>query len=74
MSATTIRVEFPPRMMSRELAAYYIGKSVRDLDALREQNEITPKGTGRRVLYDKRDLDRHCDNLPERSSSRSQKQ
>lgn len=72
MTATTIRVEFPPRMMSRELAAYYIGRSVRDLDALREQNEITPKGEGRRVLYDKADLDRVCDRLAERPSSRGQ--
>lgn len=60
-------------MMSRELAAYYIGKSVRELDALREQREIVPKGEGRRVLYDKADLDRVCDNLPERPTSRGQR-
>lgn len=72
MSVQTIRVEFPPRMMSRELAAYYIGKSVRDLDALREAKEITPKGEGRRVLYDKADLDRVCDRMAERPASRGQ--
>lgn len=72
MSGTTIRVEFPPRMMSRDLAAYYIGRSVRDLDALREAKEITPKGEGRRVLYDKADLDRVCDLLKERAASRGQ--
>jgi hypothetical protein len=58
-------------MMSRELAAYYIGRSLRDLDALRESKEITPKGEGRRVLYDKVDLDRVCDKMPERPSSRA---
>lgn len=72
MSGTTLRVEFPPRMMSRDLAAYYIGKSVRDLDDLRVQKEITPKGDGRRVLYDKADLDRYCDLMKERAASRGQ--
>lgn len=73
MTASIIRVEFPPRMMTRELAAYYTGRSVRDLDALREQKKITPKGDGRRVLYDKAELDVVCDELPERDATRGQR-
>ncbi|TIH32691.1 hypothetical protein D4765_15480 [Subtercola vilae] len=59
-------------MMSREIAAYYIGRSVRELDVLRETKEITPRGEGRRVLYDKADLDRVCDRLAERPATRGQ--
>ncbi len=72
MSLHVIRVEFAPRMMTREQAAYYLSLSLRDLDVLREQKEITPKGRGRRVLYDKVDLDRVADRMPERPASRGQ--
>jgi hypothetical protein len=59
--------------MTREQAAYYLSLSLRDLDALREQKEITPKGKGRRVLYDKHDLDRIADRMPERPATRGQR-
>ena len=68
-----IRVEFPPRLMNRNLAAYYVTNgSLRDLDRLREQKIITPKGEGRNVMYDKGDLDAYADTLTERPASRSQ--
>jgi len=68
-----IRVEFPPRLMDRNLAAYYVTHgSLRDLDRLREQKIITPRGKGRTVLYDKKDLDAYADTLDERPASRGQ--
>jgi hypothetical protein len=68
-----IRVEFPPRLMDRALAAYYVcNGSIRDLDRLREQKIITPKGSGRNVMYDKADLDAYADTLVERPASRGQ--
>ncbi|WP_066040870.1 hypothetical protein [Herbiconiux solani] len=73
MSLYVTRVEFAPRMMTREMAAYYLSISLRDLDVLREQKEITPKGRGRRVLYDKADLDRIADKMPERPATRGQR-
>lgn len=68
-----IRVEFAPRLMDRALAAYYVTNgSLRDLDRLREQKIITPKGEGRNVLYDKADLDAYADTLAERPATRGQ--
>lgn len=72
MSLYVIRVEFAPRMMTREMAAYYLSISIRDLDVLREQKELTPKGKGKRVRYDKVELDRVADNMPERAATRGQ--
>lgn len=60
-------------MMSREQAAYYItNDSIRDLDRLREQKKITPKGEGRRVQYDTKELDAYADTIAERPASRGQ--
>jgi len=66
-----IRVEFAPRLMDRALAAYYVcNGSLRDLDRLREQKIITPRGHGRNVMYDKADLDAYADTLIERPATR----
>jgi hypothetical protein len=65
-----IRIEFAPALMTREIAAFYISKSLRELDVLREQKEITPVGDGRRVMYRKSELESWIDNLKERSTSR----
>jgi len=70
MTASTIRVEFPPALMTREIAAYYISGSLRDLDHLRETKEITPVGEGRRVKYRKTDLDAYVAKVAERPASR----
>lgn len=66
----SVRVEFAPALMTREIAAYYIGGSLRDLDRLREQKIITPVGEGRRVHYRKSELDAYIDNIVERPASR----
>jgi hypothetical protein len=61
MGAEPVRVELPdwPRLMSEPDAAAYlsIGKTL-----LRTRGPA-PKKLGRRVLYDRRDLDRWADNL-----------
>lgn len=65
-----VRVEFPPALMTREVAAYYISKSVRELDLLRETNQITAYGDGKRVEFKKEELDEWIARRPERPSSR----
>lgn len=65
-----VRVEFPPALMTREVAAYYIGKSVRELDMLRETNQLTAYGDGKRVEFKKSDLDEWIAARPERSPVR----
>jgi hypothetical protein len=67
-----MRIEFAPALMTRELAAYYISGSLRDLDRLRETKEITPVGEGRRVKYRKTDLDAYVEKVNERAASRGQ--
>ena len=72
MNGAPIRIEFPPALMTRELAAYYISGSLRDLDRLRETKEITPVGEGRRVKYRKADLDAYVEREKERPATRGQ--
>lgn len=50
-----------PRLLSRELAADYVGLGVSTIDGLDGFPE--PKQVGRRRLYDIRDLDRWADAL-----------
>ncbi len=61
-----LRIEFPPALMGRELAAYYIGVSIRDLDNLRHSGKLIASGDGKRVMFKKSELDRYVDLLPER--------
>lgn len=68
-----IRIEFAPALMTRELAAFYISGSLRELDTLRETKEITPVGEGRRVKYRKSELDAYIDRIAERPSSRGER-
>jgi hypothetical protein len=63
------RIEFAPALFTRELAAYYLSKSVREIDDLRSTREITAVGTGKRVLFRKADLDRVAAGLEERDAS-----
>ena len=69
-----IRIEFPPALMTRELAAYYLSFSLRELDELRAQKKITPVGEGKRVRYRKTDLDLVIENMTERPATRGQKE
>jgi excisionase family DNA binding protein len=63
-----IRIEFPPALFTRELAAYYLSMSVREIDDLRHTKEITAVGTGKRVKFRKADLDRIADRMPDRDA------
>jgi len=72
MSGAPMRIEFAPALMTRELAAYYISGSLRDLDRLRETKQITPVGEGLRVKYRKSELDAYIETLRERPASRGQ--
>ena len=62
-----IRIEFPPALMTREVAAYYISGSLRDIDDLRAKGDLIPVGDTKRVKFRKDDLDRYIDRLKERS-------
>lgn len=62
----TARIEFPPALFTRELAAYYISGSLRDVDELRAKGELIPVGDTKRVKFRKDDLDRYVSRLEER--------
>jgi len=61
-----LRIEFPPRLFTREMAAYYLACSPRQIDKYRELREITPLMDGSRVKYRREDLDRIADRMPEK--------
>lgn len=67
MSDSIIRVEFPPALFTRELAAYYLSMSLREVDLLRNRGELIPVGNGKRLKFRKEELDRYVASLPERS-------
>jgi len=67
MSAGVVtRIEFPPALFTRELAAYYLSKSLREVDDLRSTGELIPVGEGKRITFTKAELDRYVESLPER--------
>lgn len=66
-----VRIEFPPALMTREIAAYYISGSLRDIDDLRATGEITPVGNTKRVKYRRADLDEWVARQPERAGAGS---
>lgn len=61
-----LRIEFPPALFTKELAAYYLSKSPREIDELRAQGHLIAVGQGKRVLFRKEELDRYADTLKER--------
>lgn len=63
-----LRIEFPPALMTREIAAYYISGSLREIDDLKAQRELIPVGKSKRIKFRKEDLDRYIANLEERSA------
>jgi len=65
-----LRIEFAPALMTRELAAFYISGSLRELDRLRELKEITPLGDSKRVMYRKSELDAYIDRMAERPATK----
>ncbi|WP_243074829.1 hypothetical protein [Microbacterium sp. SS28] len=73
----TIRIEFPPALMTRDVAAYYLGRSTRELDRLREKGHITARKfrpdspDGSAPYYAKEDLDEFVASLPENHRERA---
>lgn len=59
-------LSFPPTLMSRDQAAYYLSMSTRELDRLRQTGELIPVSSGKNVRYRKSELDAYADRLPER--------
>ena len=54
-----LRIEFPPALMTREVAAYYISRSLRELDDLRASGALIAVGKGtKRIFFRKSELDR----------------
>jgi excisionase family DNA binding protein len=62
-----LRVEFPPALFTKELAAYYLSCSITDIDRLRARGELIALGDGKRMKFRKSDLDRYAESLPERA-------
>ena len=62
-----IRIEFPPALFTRELAAYYISGSLRDIDELRATGELIPVGDTKRIKFRRADLDRYVASLKDRA-------
>jgi len=62
------RIEFPPALFTRELAAYYLSMSLREVDELRAKGHLIPVGDSKRIKFTKAELDRYVENLPERTS------
>lgn len=52
--------------MTRELAAYYLSMSLRELDSLKATGALIAHGDGKRVKFKKAELDRYVESLPER--------
>jgi len=65
-AGTATRIEFAPALFTRELAAYYLSCSLRDIDDLRSKGELIPVGDTKRIKFRKEDLDRYAANLTER--------
>jgi excisionase family DNA binding protein len=63
-----VRIEFPPALFTRDLAAYYLQMSLTDVDLLRGKGELIAVGEGKRVRFRKEDLDRYIERLPERGA------
>jgi excisionase family DNA binding protein len=53
--------------MTRELAAYYLSVSMRELDELKARGELIAHGDGKRVRFKKTELDEYIRRLPERT-------
>lgn len=67
MSAGVVqRLEFPPALFTRELAAYYLSMSIREVDDLRSKGDLIPAGNSKRVKFTKAELDRYVATLPDR--------
>lgn len=66
-TSTAQRIEWHPGLFTKELAAVYLSKSVREIDMLRTDGTLIPVGEGKRVMFTKKELDHYIENLPERA-------
>lgn len=66
MTATAPYLEFAPALMTRELAAYYLSASLREVDYLRANGQLVAVGSGKRVKFRKEDIDAYVERLPAR--------
>ena len=60
-----IRVGYPPFLMTREEAAYYLCISTRTLDGLQAQSKIIPKRLGGKRGFLREDLEEFARSLPD---------
>lgn len=67
--ALTLPASLPPRLLSREQAAEYVGVSPTAFDELVPGTMPAPTRLGRRVLWDRHQLDRVVDRLAGASAS-----
>lgn len=68
MNAQAPRIEWHPGLFTKELAALYLSKSVREIDMLRTDGTLIPVGDGKRVMFTKQELDHYIESLPERGA------
>lgn len=66
MTAATPYLDFPPALMTRDIAAYYLSASLREVDYLRANGNLVAVGTGKRVKFRKEDLDSYVERLSSR--------
>lgn len=59
--------DFPPALMTRDVAAYYLSASIREVSYLRSSGKLQPVGNGKRVKYRKTDIDAYLETLTPRS-------
>lgn len=66
-----VRVEYPPILFTKELAAHFISVSTREIDVLRATGALIAVGEGKRAYFRLDDLRRYADSLPERDDKRA---
>jgi excisionase family DNA binding protein len=67
MTITSPYQTFAPALMTRDVAAYYLSASVREVDYLRADGKLRAVGAGKRVKFRKTDLDAYLATLPLRT-------
>ena len=68
---TALRIEFPPGVMTKPVAAYYLGMSEREIDRLRAEKKliaVSDEHHPKLVKFLKEELDRYRLSLTERDT------
>lgn len=66
MKTPTPYLDFAPALMTREVTAYYLSASLREVDYLRSSGKLQPVGDGKRIKYRKTDIDAYLATLTPR--------